>query len=627
MRPRSVPIEDTEPTTETVVLGETAGTWTGLAGAWRRIGSTQKSLVAASCITNIVVMPFFLVACRGFVEPPSLCSSYNIIVLGYLAANIIGLILTLRGIMIARVGLTILLLGSVVVTLGARLVGDLGPIAVCLNAGTITVTALLFGPLACAAVAALSVSGPILLIALEKAGWIYETGFPGIDETIFGFGITVFFSLMALVSGHMGGLVKKRERGLGRLREQTRFGTILRAKDQRIAAQDEALEAIDVVGSIFISVTDLDLILNRTLELLVNAVGGTRASVMLYDEIRGSLQVRAGLNLPAAAWDQKVALGKGIAGYVAQKRDPLLVVDASGSGDLPGFDLAPGASFMSVPLLFQEKLLGVVNISDKRTGGPFTEEDFGFFRALANHMAVAIHNIQLAETALNAERLAAIGEAVAGLAHGVKNMLNGLQGGFYMLKTGLRNGKEQPSDEAFEMLERNLKRLNDLVHDMLTYSKDRKPEYEQADLDEVVKSAADLMRARARERKLALRFHPGREGTSVRIDSRGIYRCVLNLIGNALDACDREGAAVDVRTDTSDDGRVLIEVTDEGTGMDEVTRKSVFKPFFSRKGSAGTGLGLAVASKIVEEHGGTIEAESSPGEGSTFRIRLPRTPA
>jgi two-component sensor histidine kinase len=623
MDPRSVPVEDPEPTTETVLLGETVSIRTTFTRLWRRIGSTQKTLVAASCITNIVVMPFFLVVCRGFVEPPSLLVSYTAIIIGYLAVNVIGLMLTLKGMMVARVGLTILLLGSVIVTLGARMVGELGPIAICLNAGTITVTALLFGPLACAAVAALSVSGPILLIALERAGWIYQTGFPRIDETVFGFGITVFFSLMALVSGHMGSLVKRRERGLGRLREQTRFGTILRAKDQRIAAQDEALEAMDVVGSIFISVTDLELILNRTLELLVNAVGGTRASVMLYEEFHGFLQVRAGINLPAAAWDQKVALGKGVAGYVAEKRDPILVEDASGSGELPGFDLPPGASFMSVPLLFQEKLLGVVNISDKRTGGRFTEDDFAFFRALANHMAVAIHNTQLAEAALKAERLAAIGEAVAGLAHGVKNMLNGLQGGFYMVKTGLQDGTGEIPGDAFEMLDRNLKRLNDLVHDMLSYSKDRAPEYEQADLNEVVGSAVALMQARAKERSLDLRFHPSGERTDVRIDSKGVYRCVLNLIGNALDACDREGAAVDVKTDTSDDARVTIEVADEGAGMDEATRKSVFKPFFSRKGSAGTGLGLSVASKIVEEHGGTIEVESSPGEGSTFRICLP----
>jgi signal transduction histidine kinase len=161
---------------------------------------------------------------------------------------------------------------------------------------------------------------------------------------------------------------------------------------------------------------------------------------------------------------------------------------------------------------------------------------------------------------------------------------------------------------------------------MLKYSKDHKPEYEATKIAELVGSIVDLMKVRAEDRHLQLRFNPNVDVGEIEIDPKGIYRCVLNLVTNALDACEKENAVVEVSIIDGSKENIIIEVADQGSGMDESTLKSIFQPFFSKKGSKGTGLGLSVTQKIVQEHGGKIEVDSSPGQGSTFRIHLPKKP-
>jgi signal transduction histidine kinase len=229
---------------------------------------------------------------------------------------------------------------------------------------------------------------------------------------------------------------------------------------------------------------------------------------------------------------------------------------------------------------------------------------------------------QLMEAMLKAERMAAIGQAITGVAHCVKNMLNGLQGGLFIAKqeAGRPGGAE--AGRGLSMLEQNLGRLQDLVMDMLTYSKDREPEYEQTDLNDVISSVVDLMGVKAHERHVELRFHRCGDLGPVEVDPKAIYRCVLNLVSNALDASDREGSRVDV-TIRSEPPHAILEVADQGCGMDAATLKAIGRPFFSTKGSRGTGLGLSVTQKTVREHGGRLEVASVVGEGSTFRIYLP----
>ena len=114
----------------------------------------------------------------------------------------------------------------------------------------------------------------------------------------------------------------------------------------------------------------------------------------------------------------------------------------------------------------------------------------------------------------------------------------------------------------------------------------------------------------------------------VRLDAAGIRRMLHNLIWNALEAChndkDKQQHVVSVKTASYDQGHFMFEIADNGIGMDQETCENIFTLFFSSKGHRGTGLGLFIANQIVEQHGGTIEVESNPGEGSNFKINIPR---
>lgn len=379
------------------------------------------------------------------------------------------------------------------------------------------------------------------------------------------------------------------------------------------------------------SVRELDKLLILVMEITNSMLNADASSVILQDE-----QDR-GLVFYVVTGDKSPQLtnfhldkNEGIAGACVQQKTPFIVNDVKGDSRFSGrADAVSGFtthSILCLPLIIDNTCIGALEIVNKREAEGFDKNDLTIGQAVVDQIAVAVHNIQLTEVALKNERLAAVGQAITGMAHCVKNMLQGLQGALYILKDDRKKMKVDIPERSFEMLERNLNRLNDLVLDMLKYSKDHKPEYETTNITEVVGSIVDLMKVRAEERHLQLRFNPNMDVGEVEIDPKGIYRCVLNLVTNALDACEKENAVVEVSIIDESKENIIIEVADQGSGMDESTLKSIFQPFFSKKGSKGTGLGLSVTQKIVQEHGGKIEVDSSPGQGSTFRIHLPKKP-
>jgi signal transduction histidine kinase len=206
--------------------------------------------------------------------------------------------------------------------------------------------------------------------------------------------------------------------------------------------------------------------------------------------------------------------------------------------------------------------------------------------------------------------------------------LQGIRGGSYLIEMGLAEHDEQVVGKGWHIVERNQRRISSLVLDMLTFSKEREPDFTAANLNTVMSDVVELMRARADELKVELRFKPDPSIPMLTFDSEGIHRAALNVVTNALDACDeRENGSVAVATNRlADEGLVQVIVTDNGGGIAPENLQQIFNPFFSSKGSRGTGLGLAVSQKILKEHGGRILVESRLGEGSQFVLELPAMP-
>ncbi|MFW9770211.1 MAG: sensor histidine kinase, partial [Candidatus Thorarchaeota archaeon] len=227
---------------------------------------------------------------------------------------------------------------------------------------------------------------------------------------------------------------------------------------------------------------------------------------------------------------------------------------------------------------------------------------------------------------LQAEHLAAVGETVAGMAHSIKNILTGLTGGMYAIKSGIKSGREDRTAKGWEMLDRNVERITTLVKGFLSYSKKHVPKLEEIDPQDLARDVFSLYYAGALKAGVTLLFE-GEEGIPpATMEPSGIHTCLANLVSNAIDACKtskKEGCGVSLRVKQGD-GTIVFEVEDTGCGMEPEVKEKVFNTLFTTKGLGGTGLGLLVTKKIVREHGGRIEMESELGEGSVFRLELPQ---
>ncbi len=237
-----------------------------------------------------------------------------------------------------------------------------------------------------------------------------------------------------------------------------------------------------------------------------------------------------------------------------------------------------------------------------------------------------IHRLQ--EEKEQAQRMAAIGRTVAGVAHYIKNILTGLQGGSYVINSAISRKDLELVKKGWNMVEKNIDQIAHIVTDMLIYSTQRKPDYRVVDPNELIGEILELVEERAMTSGVTLvkELQPGLP--MVNMDKTGIHRALLNLVSNAIDACTLEGIIsgkgfVTIKTDSPPGWGVRYSVSDNGTGMDEETKERLFTDFFTTKGYKGTGLGLPVTRKIIEEHGGRLTFESRADHGTTFTLMLP----
>ena len=227
---------------------------------------------------------------------------------------------------------------------------------------------------------------------------------------------------------------------------------------------------------------------------------------------------------------------------------------------------------------------------------------------------------------LEAERLAAVGQTVAGLAHGIKNLIMGLEGGMYVVNSGLRRGNEERLLQGWKMLEEDIGRISSFVKEFLEFAKGRQPSVRMIQPNDVARAVVERYRERAARSGVELQLELEELGEAP-MDEEGLNTCLINLVLNAIDACvmsTNESHHVILAT-SEREGVLTFEVTDDGCGMDYDIKQRVFTNFFSTKASGkGTGLGLLTTRKIVQEHGGRVSFDSAEGEGSVFTLEFPR---
>jgi len=418
---------------------------------------------------------------------------------------------------------------------------------------------------------------------------------------------------------------------LGDLRGEQRAvlsGFVRRRVLAMVRRMREATVGLQRVSRFLDSVTDLGRLLESIMDEAKRLTDAEASSLLLWDAEREDLYFEVALGEKGDAVKQiRLKPGQGVAGAVALSHEVVNVPDVTQEERwLKEADAISGfrtRSILAVPMLREGRLVGVLEVLNRRGDGGFGEDDEANLAVLAGQAALAVENARLHREMMQAERLAAVGRTIAELAHCIKNILNGIQGGAYILDAGLARDDRKKLQTGWEMVRRNNAFLSDLVLDMLAYAKEREPHYEDTNVTQLVQTIADLLAARAKANGIDVTAEVDRSMTSVRVDRTAVYRALLNLGTNAVEACvEREGTVV-LRGRPAEEGWFVLAVEDNGSGIAPEHRDRLFTEFFSTKGSKGTGLGLGVVAKIVGEHGGRVEVASELGKGTTFTLHLP----
>ena len=229
---------------------------------------------------------------------------------------------------------------------------------------------------------------------------------------------------------------------------------------------------------------------------------------------------------------------------------------------------------------------------------------------------------------LEAERMAAIGETIAGLSHTIKNIAGGLRGGIFVLGQGIEQDDKQNLQDGWEMIQGNVDKIRRLSMDLLSYGKYAELHCRLEDPNLPAREVAGLLKEQCREAGIDFQVKLSNRLERFYFDPEAIHRCLLNLAVNAVDACREEGdndksKTITLQTNPRDGWGVEYQVIDTGVGMDAKMLGRIFQSFFSTKGTMGSGIGLMMSKKIIDRHAGQIDVRSQPGAGTSFIIRLP----
>jgi two-component system, NtrC family, sensor kinase len=383
---------------------------------------------------------------------------------------------------------------------------------------------------------------------------------------------------------------------------------------------------------------DIDELLERVLTLVFEWVDADRACVLLLDQQTGKLCPNLRKNREGVRKSDQLVISKRILDYVIDNGEGVVSTNASRDERWESSESIVDNKVneaICVPLTGRYGVVGVLYID---TAVPdqgavlgqhvrvFSNAHLRMLIAIGHQTALAVEDTYYYRAMLQSEKLAAMGQTVTNIAHHIKNILQGIRGGAFVVENGLQKEDCAAIAEGWDIVKRNQERISGLVTDMLSYSKDRKPVRESAGLRDIAIEVVDMLLPRAAEAGVSLKIDTPMDMENVLIDAAGIHRALWNVITNGIDACNEvDNGCVSVSLGQRD-AEQFISVEDRGVGIAAEKTDRIFAPFVSDKGGQGTGLGLAVSRKILREHGGDVKVSSVIGEGSTFELSVPMEP-
>ncbi len=378
------------------------------------------------------------------------------------------------------------------------------------------------------------------------------------------------------------------------------------------------------------TIDDLDQLLEQIMQESQQVTEAEASSLALLNEKADEFIFHVVLgDKGAETKNETVKSNEGIIGWVAETGKSRNIKDAYADEHFTSrLDLKTGfrtRSILAVPMLRRGCLIGVIEVLNKKQAEGFTEEDQSILEILAHQAAIAIESARLYQKSLEKEHLASLGQGISGAAHCIKNIISIIDLGSSSVEMGLERKNIDLIQSAWGPLQQGCERISGLVMDMLSYAKDRTPELVSVNLNQVLESIVQMARPVCASRGISLEQALDPSIGSRELDYNGIHRCIMNLISNAQDACEKKGSTITVVSRLDEPtGNAVIEISDTGSGIPGDKLETIFDVFYSTKGSKGTGLGLCTTKKIINEHGGTLSVTSAEGEGTTFSISLPQ---
>jgi signal transduction histidine kinase len=409
-------------------------------------------------------------------------------------------------------------------------------------------------------------------------------------------------------------------------------------EDQRRRIADLGL--LQEVGRSLVATLEPRQVLDLGVRSLAQSVGVTDAYLLLADPSGASLVIRAEAGSHPELLGRALPTeppGSSVAATAYHSRAPVLVNDAATDPRVNQAlrTVTGGRSYLALPLIVRDKAIGAVVTLDPSGPRQHSSADIERATGIANQLAAAVENARLYDDlrdsyaalaraqaqSVRQERLAALGELSAVVAHEVRNPL----GAIFNAVGSLKQLLQPTGDQALllKIVREEADRLNSIVSDLLDFARPRAPTLHRESVGLVIDDAvAAALGTSHTQVRVVREFDP--QLPLVPMDARLLRQAVLNVAMNALQAMPQGGElTVRTRAEAGPQGKVVrIEVSDSGTGISEHLRARIFEPFFTTR-AAGTGLGLALVKRIIEDHRGEVEVTSAPGQGTTFILKLP----
>jgi len=394
----------------------------------------------------------------------------------------------------------------------------------------------------------------------------------------------------------------------------------------------DKFKVLQRISSFISSIYSLQHLLSLIMEESKNILNAEASSLLLYDSKEKVLFFEVAEGEKAKEVKKiKLKLGQGIAGVCGKERKIINVKDVSKDRrfytDADKKTQFSTRSILAVPLTRKKKLLGVLEVLNKKDGKCFTRKDEQLMEIIANQAAVCIENTSLYMENIKNAKMAGVGEAMLSLSHDIKNILNGLTGGIYLVDSTFSAQKDEYVSEGWKIVKTNVNRISDLILDMLNYSSKKIPCFQEVMLGDFIREVVSVYDEKLKEKKVRLDFRFDSRISKAFLDTTGMQRVILNIFSNAFEAVSQDSGCIEITTLLDENMRgYSLDIRDNGKGIPPENLKHIFEIFFTTKGHKGTGLGLAVVKKIVAEHKGTVKVDSEIDKGTAFTITLPLEP-